>query len=155
VLKQQRLFFVAAFEYPSDRDRDVATILAAVDLRRAAPTAIQQDACRRHARGCWRGLLADDPGKHPDALLGVSTRHRAQIGWNFLSGQWLAGGVYPLLSAASGAATIIGNNIPQRRAPACGGQAADQRCRNGTLGGRRKLYVRSTNRYVTTAWPAS
>jgi hypothetical protein len=38
--------------------------------------------------------------------------------------------------------------VPERHDP-------DQRCRNGTLGGRLKLYVRSTNRYATTAWPAS
>jgi hypothetical protein len=38
--------------------------------------------------------------------------------------------------------------VPERHDP-------DQRCRNGTLGGRLKLYVRSTNRYETTAWPAS
>ena len=31
----------------------------------------------------------------------------------------------------------------------------DQRCRNATMGARLKLYIRSTNRYATTAWPAS
>src|SRR4051794_22378740 len=35
---------------------DVAfTVLARVRLRRLAPTAIQQNACRRHTRGRWAG----------------------------------------------------------------------------------------------------
>jgi hypothetical protein len=57
-----------------DYDADVAAVLAGVRLRRAPPAAIQQDASRRHARGRWRGLLADDARKHLDALLGVASR---------------------------------------------------------------------------------
>jgi hypothetical protein len=45
----------------------IAAVLADVGLRRAAPAATQQDACRRHARGRWHGLLADDPGEHLEA----------------------------------------------------------------------------------------
>jgi hypothetical protein len=55
-----------AFDLP-DYDADVAAVLTGMGLRRAAPTAIQQDASRRHARGRWDGLLADDPGEHLDA----------------------------------------------------------------------------------------
>ena len=56
-----------------------------------APAAIQQDACRRHARGRWDGLLADDPGEHLDAELGVPPRQRTYIGRYCLSGQILTG----------------------------------------------------------------
>ena len=49
-----------------DGDAEVA-VLADMGLRRAAPAAIQQDACRRHARGRWDGLLADDAREHLDA----------------------------------------------------------------------------------------
>ena len=58
---------IAALDDVADGDADVLAVLAGVGLRRAAPAAIQQDACRRHARGWWHGLLADDPGEHLDA----------------------------------------------------------------------------------------
>ena len=55
MLKQRRLFFADVNDLTDD-DLNAATILAAVGLRRTAPAAIQQDACRRHARGWWHGL---------------------------------------------------------------------------------------------------
>ena len=66
MLKQQRLFFIDIDELPYD-DPNAAAVLAALGLRRTSPATIQQDACRRHARGRWHGLLADDPGEHLDA----------------------------------------------------------------------------------------
>jgi len=93
-LRVERL--VAALNDVPDHDADVAAgALGGVRLRHAAPAAIQQDACRRHARGRWYGLLADDPGKHLDAKLGVPPRQRPQIGRQSLSGQVLTGWAYP------------------------------------------------------------
>ena len=67
MLNLQRLRFLSTIDDLPDRDADVVAVLANVGLRRAAPAAIQQDACRRHARGRWHGLLADDPGEYLDA----------------------------------------------------------------------------------------
>ena len=64
---QREPFCLAGLDDLPDGDADVAVVLTGVDLGRAAPAAIQQDACRRHARGRWHGLLADDPGEHLDA----------------------------------------------------------------------------------------
>jgi len=58
---------IAALDNLPDGDAEVAAVLSDVGLRRAAPTAIQQDACRRHARGWWDGVLADDARQHLDA----------------------------------------------------------------------------------------
>ena len=80
--------------------RHTSSLPRCVRLRGLAPAAIEQGACRRHARGRWHGLLADDPREHPDAQLSVTARQRAQIGWNFLSGQMVTGWAYPLLFAA-------------------------------------------------------
>ena len=44
---------IAALDDLPDGDADVVAVLSGVGLRRAAPAAIQQDACRRHARGRW------------------------------------------------------------------------------------------------------
>ena len=41
--------------------------LVSMRLDRSAPAAIQQNTCRRHARGRWHAFLADDPGEHLDA----------------------------------------------------------------------------------------
>ena len=55
-------------------------VLAGVGLRRAAPAAIQQDACRRHARGRWHGLLADDASERPWATgLGMVSKRRYRM----------------------------------------------------------------------------
>ena len=54
-------------EYVSQGDVDFLVVLAGLGLRRAAPAAIQEDARRRHARGWWHGVLADQPGEHLDA----------------------------------------------------------------------------------------
>jgi hypothetical protein len=69
VFKHQRFVFVMLnnINKLANDNPNRSTILAVVDLRGASPAAIQQDACRRHARRRWRGLLADDPGKHLDA----------------------------------------------------------------------------------------
>ena len=76
---------------------------------------------QRTTRAWWHGLLADDPGEHPDAQLSVPTRQRAQIGWNFLSGQWFAGwaspppvgaGIAP--ASASGAGDNRANGLTQK-----------------------------------------
>lgn len=68
MLKQQRLFLITAVEDLPDGDADVTfTVLARVRLRWPAPATIQQDACRRHTRRRWHGLLAEDPGEHLDA----------------------------------------------------------------------------------------
>ena len=56
-----------------DSDAEVAAVLTGVGLRRSAPAAIQQNACRRQARGWWHGLLADDPGK--DWSAGIEYDH--------------------------------------------------------------------------------
>jgi hypothetical protein len=85
------------------------TIFAGHGLCRSAPAAIQQDACRRHARGWWHGFLADDPGEHLDAELGVPPRQRPQIGRYFLSGQRFTGWAYPLLLAQAFRARRGGN----------------------------------------------
>ena len=53
------LAVVAALDNLADSEEDVSAVLAGVGLRGAAPAAIQQDACRRYARGRWDGLLAD------------------------------------------------------------------------------------------------
>ena len=58
----------------ADDDANAAVaILAAMDLRRSAPAAIQQNARRRHASCRWTCLLADDPREHLDAQRGVPT----------------------------------------------------------------------------------
>jgi hypothetical protein len=74
VLKQQRLFFAA--DYLSDRDRDVATILAAVRLGRFTPAPVEQQGDGLNAR-CWRRILgAGDACQDLDAHFGVTTRQR-------------------------------------------------------------------------------
>lgn len=45
-------------DYVPDGDVDVLVVLAGVRLGGLAPAAVQQDACRRHARGRWHGFLA-------------------------------------------------------------------------------------------------
>ena len=62
-------------------------VLAGVGLRRAAPAAIQQDACRRHARGRWHGLLADDASERPWATgLGMVSKRRYRMSIGSMSG---------------------------------------------------------------------
>lgn len=63
---QQRLGFAAGIDDLADDDPDRPAILVSVRLDRSTPAAIQQDACRRHARRRWHGLLADDPSQHLD-----------------------------------------------------------------------------------------
>ena len=58
---------LVAADHLADSDMDVLAVLTGVVLWRAAPAAIKQNACRRHACGRWHGLLAYDPGEHLDA----------------------------------------------------------------------------------------
>src|SRR5258705_12987954 len=71
---------VAAFYDVANDHADVAlAVLACVRLRRLAPSAIQQDARRRHPRGRVHGLLAGDAPEHLDAYFGVTPRPRPKI----------------------------------------------------------------------------
>ena len=63
---QQRLRFLSGVEDRANDNRDSPIILPAEGLRRLAPAAIQQDACRGHTGRRWAGLLADNPGKRLD-----------------------------------------------------------------------------------------
>jgi hypothetical protein len=103
MLDQHGLFFADDINDLADDDLNAATVLAVVDLRRTSPTPIEQRSDSGHAH-CWRRILgARNASQHLDAHFGVRTRERAQIGWDFLSGQMLTGWVYPLLLArASG-----------------------------------------------------
>src|SRR6185369_11032949 len=78
-------------DVPDDHPDFALAARAGVRLGRLAPAAVEQDAGGLHARGGWHGLLADDPGEHPDAKLGVPPRQRPQIGRYSLSGHWLTG----------------------------------------------------------------
>jgi hypothetical protein len=92
---------------PCRRSAGCCSDATAPAVRGLAPTAIEQRVSRRHTRGRWDGLLADDPCERPDAHLSVTARQRAQIWWNFLSRQRFAGWV--LLAADNHV-----NNIAQK-----------------------------------------
>jgi hypothetical protein len=66
VLDQSR-FFIVDVDDLADDDLNVAAVLASMRLERFAPTAIQQNSCRRDAGRRGAGLLADNPGERPDA----------------------------------------------------------------------------------------
>ena len=52
MLKQQRLFLVAAIEYLSDRNANFVAVMTNVRLKRFAPATVEQRSDSGHAR-CW------------------------------------------------------------------------------------------------------
>ena len=68
---------IAALDDLPDRDADIAAILA--DLRRSAPTPVEQGAGRRHTGRRWGGLGNADACQRADGQFGLCPRQRSNI----------------------------------------------------------------------------
>ena len=73
------LHFAVALDDRSDDDLDVATIRAAVDLRRTSPATVEQGAGRRHTGRRRGGLGAADACQRADGQFGLCPRQRSNI----------------------------------------------------------------------------
>ena len=104
-------------------DRDVTTILAAVDFRRTSPAPVEQRSDSGHAR-CWRRILgAGDACQDLDAHFGVSTRQRAQKNWaEFSFGAMACGVGLPPPVGGVRRGDNHGNNIAQKARTRLGGR---------------------------------
>ena len=87
MLDQLRVILFNGIDDLADDDGDVASIFAAVDLSRSAPTPIEQSGGRRHAR-LLRRTVPGDASQRLDAQFRMRPRQRSQICWCFSHLDW-------------------------------------------------------------------